>query len=93
MPISNYLREVKTFSILSEKVNDSKEENLEVIDNGVSDNNTDDSVNEIDDNSKGSDNEALRREIEFLNGELEKEREVSEKNLSKLRYLMADFDN
>lgn len=25
--------------------------------------------------------------------ELEKEKEVSEKNLSKLRYLMADFDN
>jgi molecular chaperone GrpE len=93
MPISNYLREVKTFPILSEKVNDREEENLEVIDNGVLDNDTDDSVNEIDDNSKDSDNESLRREIEFLNAELQKERELSEKNLSKLRYLMADFDN
>ena len=35
----------------------------------------------------------MKREIEFLKNELEKEKEVSEKNLSKLRYLMADFDN
>lgn len=93
MPISNYLREVKTFPILVEKVNDSEEENFEVTDNGALDSDTDDSVVEIDENSKVTDNEVLRREIEFLNSELEKEREVSEKNLSKLRYLMADFDN
>jgi len=44
-------------------------------------------------NSEITENEVLNREIEFLKGELEKEKEVSEKNLSKLRYLMADFDN
>src|SRR6476620_5907823 len=43
--------------------------------------------------SETTDSEVLNREIEFLKGELEKEKEVSEKNLSKLRYLMADFDN
>lgn len=93
MPISNYLRGVKTIPILSEKVNDGEEENLEVTDNGVFENDADDNVHEKDDNSKVSHNGVLRREIEFLNGELEKERELSEKNLSKLRYLMADFDN
>lgn len=93
MPISNYLRGVKTFPILSEKANDSEEENIEVTDNDVFENDADDNVHEKDDNSKVSHNGVLRREIEFLNGELEKERELSEKNLSKLRYLMADFDN
>jgi molecular chaperone GrpE len=44
-------------------------------------------------NSEITENEVLNREIEFLKGELEKEKEVSDKNLSKLRYLMADFDN
>ena len=44
-------------------------------------------------NSEITENEVLNREIELLKGELEKEKEVSEKNLSKLRYLMADFDN
>lgn len=78
---------------MSEKVNDGEEENLEVTDNGVFENDADDNVHEKDDNSKVSHNGVLRREIEFLNGELEKERELSEKNLSKLRYLMADFDN
>lgn len=92
MAISNYLREIKTFPILVEKVNDS-EENPEVTDNSAFDNDIDDSVDEIDEDSKIIDNEVLKREIEFLNGELEKERDVSEKNLSKLRYLMADFDN
>jgi molecular chaperone GrpE len=91
LPISNYLRGVRIFPILDKKVNDSNEENLEVTDNDVlidSDDNVDSR-----DNSSNIDNEVLRREIEFLNAELEKEREVSEKNLSKLRYLMADFDN
>jgi molecular chaperone GrpE len=78
---------------LAEKVNESNEENLEVTDNGVLNNDTDNNVDKKDDNSKVTDNEVLSKEIEFLNSELEKEREVSEKNLSKLRYLMADFDN
>jgi molecular chaperone GrpE len=78
---------------LAEKVNESNEENLEVTDNGALNNDTDNNVDKKDDNSKVTDNEVLSREIEFLNSELEKEREVSEKNLSKLRYLMADFDN
>ncbi len=78
---------------MAEKVNESNEENLEVTDNGVLNNDTDNNVDKKDDNSKVTDNEVLSREIEFLNSELEKEREVSEKNLSKLRYLMADFDN
>ena len=92
MPISNYLREVKIFSILTERVNDSKEENFEVTDNGALDIDNDNNAEEKVADSKVSD-AVMRREIEFLNGELEKEREVSEKNLSKLRYLMADFDN
>jgi len=78
--------------MLAEKVNDSNEENLEVTDNDVLID-TDGNLDSRDDSSKVTDNEVLRREIEFLNAELEKEREVSEKNLSKLRYLMADFDN
>jgi molecular chaperone GrpE len=92
LPISNYLRGVRIFPILDKKVNDSNEENLEVTDNDVLIN-SDDNVDSRDNSSKVTDNEVLRREIEFLNAELEKEREVSEKNLSKLRYLMADFDN
>jgi molecular chaperone GrpE len=39
------------------------------------------------------DSEVLKSEIQFLKDELEKEKEISEKNLSRLRYLMADFDN
>jgi molecular chaperone GrpE len=77
---------------LSEKVNDGKE-NSEVADSGVLDNDADDIVVEKGENHEVADCGVLRREIEFLNGELEKERGVSEKNLSKLRYLMADFDN
>lgn len=92
MPISNYLREVKIFSILTERVNDSKDENFEVTDNGALDTDNDNNAEEKVADFKVSD-AVMRREIEFLNGELEKEREVSEKNLSKLRYLMADFDN
>lgn len=92
MPIANYLREVKIFSILTERVNDSKDENFEVTDNGALDIDNDYNADDKIADSKVSD-AIMRREIEFLNGELEKEREVSEKNLSKLRYLMADFDN
>jgi molecular chaperone GrpE len=44
---------------------------------------------EDEENSEIADREVLKREIEFLKNEIE----VSEKNLSKLRYLMADFDN
>ena len=78
---------------MAEKVNESNEENLEVTDNGALNNDTDNNVDKKDNNYKVTDNEVLSREIKFLNSELEKEREVSEKNLSKLRYLMADFDN
>jgi molecular chaperone GrpE len=92
LPISNYLREVKIFSILTERVNDSKDENFEVTDNGALDTDNDNNAEEKIADSRVGD-EVMRREIEFLNSELEKEREVSEKNLSKLRYLMADFDN
>jgi molecular chaperone GrpE len=78
---------------LVEKVDESNEENEEVIDNSVLNNDPDDSVDEKDDSSEVTDNEVLNREIQFLKSELEKERELSEKHLSKLRYLMADFDN
>ena len=78
---------------MAEKVKESNEENQEVTDNGVLNNDPGDNVDEKDDSSKVTDNEVLSREIEFLKSELEKERELSEKNLSKLRYLMADFDN
>ena len=78
---------------MSEKVDDGNEENSEVNDSRVYDNDTDDSVVEEAENSEVNDSGESRREIEFLNAELQKEREVSEKNLSKLRYLMADFDN
>ncbi|HXW12221.1 MAG TPA: nucleotide exchange factor GrpE [Nitrososphaeraceae archaeon] len=77
---------------MTERVNDSKDENFEVTDNGALDTDNDNNAEEKVADSKVSD-AVMRREIEFLNGELEKEREVSEKNLSKLRYLMADFDN
>ena len=78
---------------MAEKVKESNEENQEVTDNGVLNNDPGDNVDGKDDSSKVTDNEVLSREIEFLKSELEKERELSEKNLSKLRYLMADFDN
>ena len=78
---------------MAEKVKESNEENQEVTDNGVLNNDPGDNVDEKDDSSQVTDNEVLSREIEFLKSELEKERELSEKNLSKLRYLMADFDN
>jgi molecular chaperone GrpE len=78
---------------LSEKANDSNEENSEVNDGEVFDNDTHGRVVEEGENSEVNDSGELRREIELLNAELQKEREVSDKNLSKLRYLMADFDN
>jgi molecular chaperone GrpE len=48
---------------------------------------------EGEENSGIVDSEVLKSEIQFLKDELEKEKEISEKNLSRLRYLMADFDN
>jgi molecular chaperone GrpE len=68
-------------------------DNNEVIENEVL--NRDSESNTGDDGAynEGIENEVLKREIEFLNDELEKEKDLSEKNLSKLRYLMADFDN
>ncbi|HJR85792.1 MAG TPA: nucleotide exchange factor GrpE [Nitrososphaeraceae archaeon] len=78
---------------MSEKANDSNEENSQVNDGEVFDNDTHGTVVEEGENSEVNDSGELSREIEFLNAELQKEREVSDKNLSKLRYLMADFDN
>jgi molecular chaperone GrpE len=79
---------------LPEKTKDSDDgDNNEVIENEVL--NRDSESNTGDDGAynEGIENEVLKREIEFLNDELEKEKHLSEKNLSKLRYLMADFDN
>ena len=78
---------------MAEKVKESNKENQEVTDNSILNNDPDENVDEKDDSSKVTDNEVLNREIQFLKSELEKERELSEKHLSKLRYLMADFDN
>lgn len=78
---------------MSKNENEGKEENFKDNDSEVLDNHTDDTVIEEGENSEITDSGLLRREIEFLNSELQKEREVSEKNLTKLRYLMADFDN
>jgi molecular chaperone GrpE len=89
--IANYLRWLKTSSVLAEKTKDGE--------NGIDSEITDSEVLNKDTQSEDgidseiTDSEVLKREIEFLEGELEKEKEVSEKNLSKLRYLMADFDN
>lgn len=91
--IDNYLREIKIFSILLDITkNDEDNSNSEIADNEslkkqIKSDGLEDEENKI------SDGEVLKREIEFLKSELEKEKEVSEKNLSKLRYLMADFDN
>jgi molecular chaperone GrpE len=67
-------------------------DNPEVIENEVM-NKEQSNTGDDGDNPEVIENEVLKREIEFLNGELEKEKDLSEKNLSKLRYLMADFDN
>jgi molecular chaperone GrpE len=89
---------------LPEKTKDSKDaDNFEVTENevlnkdaesktGKDRDNFEVTENEVTENEV-TENEVLKREIEFLNGELEKEKDLSEKNLSKLRYLMADFDN
>jgi molecular chaperone GrpE len=82
--------EITENEVLNKDNNGDDSLNSETTENEVlnKDNNGDDSLN-----SETTENEVLNREIEFLKGELEKEKEVSEKNLSKLRYLMADFDN
>src|SRR4029453_9452029 len=91
--IDNYLRELKTFSILLDIAkNDEDNSNSEIADSESLKKQINSDGLE-DENSEIADSEVLKREIEFLKSELEKEKEVSEKNLSKLRYLMADFDN
>ena len=68
--------------------------NSEITDNEVlNKHRDDDDGDEVRTNSEITDNEVLSREVEFLKEELAKEKELSERNLSKLRYLMADFDN
>jgi molecular chaperone GrpE len=89
---------------LPEKTKDSKDaDNFEVTENEVLNKDAESNTGKDRDNfevtenevteNEVTENEVLKREIEFLNGELEKEKDLSEKNLSKLRYLMADFDN
>jgi molecular chaperone GrpE (heat shock protein) len=74
--------------------NDEDEENSEIADSESLKKQIErDGLEDEEENSEIADSEVLKREIEFLKNELEKEKEVSEKNLSKLRYLMADFDN
>jgi molecular chaperone GrpE len=82
--------EITENEVLNTDNNGDDKLNSEITENEVlnTDNNGDDKLN-----SEITENEVLNREIEFLKGELEKEKEVSDKNLSKLRYLMADFDN
>ena len=82
--------EITQNEVLNTENNGDDRLNSEITQNEVlnTENNGDDRLN-----SEITQNEVLNREIEFLKGELEKEKEVSEKNLSKLRYLMADFDN
>jgi molecular chaperone GrpE len=82
--------EITENEVLNKDNNGDDRLNSEITENEVlnKDNNGDDRLN-----SEITENEVLNREIEFLKGELEKEKEVSDKNLSKLRYLMADFDN
>jgi molecular chaperone GrpE len=89
---------------LPEKTKDSKDaDNFEVTENEVLNKDAESNTGKDRDNfevtenevteNEVTENEVLKREIEFLNGELEKEKDLSEKNLSKLRYLIADFDN
>ncbi|MDW0289967.1 MAG: hypothetical protein QN650_10180, partial [Nitrososphaeraceae archaeon] len=92
--IDNYLRELKTFSILLDIAkNDEDNSNSEIADSESLKKQINSDGLEDEENSEIADSEVLKREIVFLKSELEKEKEVSEKNLSKLRYLMADFDN
>jgi len=67
--------------------------NSEITDNEVLYKDSNDDGDDVRTNSEITDNEVLSREVEFLKEELAKEEELSERNLSKLRYLMADFDN
>ncbi|MDW0218901.1 MAG: hypothetical protein QOK52_09305, partial [Nitrososphaeraceae archaeon] len=92
--IDNYLRELKTFSILLDIAkNDEDNSNSEIADSESLKKQINSDGLEDEENSEIADSEVLKREIVFLKSELEKEKEVSEKNLSKLRYLTADFDN
>ena len=92
--IDNYLRGLKTFSILLDIAkNDEDNSNSEIADSESLKKQIESDGLEDEENSEIADSEVLKRDIEFLKNELEKEKEVSEKNLSKLRYLMADFDN
>jgi molecular chaperone GrpE len=93
--IDNYLGELKTFSILLDITkNDEDNSKSEIADSeSLKKQIEKDGLQAEEENSEIADSEVLKREIEFLKNELEKEKEVSEKNLSKLRYLMADFDN
>ena len=67
--------------------------NSEITDNEVLNKDSNDDGDDVRTNSEITDNEVMSREVEFLKEELAKEKEFSERNLSKLRYLMADFDN
>jgi len=67
--------------------------NNEVTENEVLNRDSESNTGDDGANNEVTENEVLKREVEFLNDELEKEKDLSEKNLSKLRYLMADFDN
>ena len=79
---------------MPEKTNDSEDgANYEVTENEVLNRDAESNTGDGGDNYEVTENEVLKREIEFLKDELEKEKALSEKNLSKLRYLMADFDN
>jgi len=79
---------------LPEKTKDSDDgANNEVTENEVLNRDTESNTGDDGANNEVTENEVLKREIEFLKDELEKEKDLSEKNLSKLRYLMADFDN
>jgi molecular chaperone GrpE len=79
---------------LPEKTKDSDERaNNEVTENEVLNKDAESNTGDERANNEVTENEVLKREIEFLKDELEKEKELSEKSLSKLRYLMADFDN
>ena len=55
--------------------------------------NDDGTVNKTEDMPVEQDVEALKVELQSVKGELKKVQEFSEGNLSKLKYLMADFDN
>jgi len=55
--------------------------------------NDDGTVNKTEDMPVEQDVEALKAELQSVKDELKKVQEFSEGNLSKLKYLMADFDN